>query len=214
MARITVIGGTGYAGSNVVREAAARGHQVTSYSRKAPEQPVAGVDYKTGSVLDEAVLVQAVADTDVVVSALSPRGDMEGQTSGVLAKVADLARNSGVRLGVIGGAGSLLVAPDGPKLAETDGFPDAFKPEAAEMGAVLEDLRASSGGLEWFYVSPAGGFGAWAPGEATGTYRIGGDVLLTDADGQSNISGADLAKAIVTEIEEPTHTGSRFTVAY
>ena len=115
---------------------------------------------------------------------------------------------------MIGGAGSLLVAPDGPKLAETDGFPDAFKPEAAEMGAVLEDLRASSGGLEWFYVSPVGGFGAWAPGEATGTYRIGGDVLLTDADGQSNISGADLAKAIVTEIEEPTHTGSRFTVAY
>lgn len=102
MARITVIGGTGYAGSNVVREAAARGHQVTSYSRKAPEQPVAGVDYKTGTVLDESVLVQAVADTDVVVSALSPRGDMEGQTSGVLAKVADLARNSGVRLGVIG----------------------------------------------------------------------------------------------------------------
>ena len=187
---------------------------MTSYSRKAPEQPVAGVDYKTGTVLDESVLVQAVADTDVVVSALSPRGDMEGQTSGVLAKVADLARNSGVRLGVIGGAGSLLVAPDGPKLAETDGFPDAFKPEAAEMGAVLEDLRASSGGLEWFYVSPVGGFGAWAPGEATGTYRIGGDVLLTDADGQSNISGADLAKAIVTEIEEPTHTGSRFTVAY
>ncbi len=186
-------------------------HQVTSYS---PSSQLLAWTTKSGTVLDEVVLVRAVADTDVVVSALSPRGDMEGQTSGVLAKVADLARNSGVRLGVIGGAGSLLVAPDGPKLAETDGFPDAFKPEAAEMGAVLEDLRASSGGLEWFYVSPAGGFGAWAPGEATGTYRIGGDVLLTDADGQSNISGADLAKAIVTEIEEPTHTGSRFTVAY
>lgn len=178
MTRITVIGGTGYAGANIVREAVARGHQVTSYSRNAPTDPVAGVTYRTGSVLDSDVLTRTVEGSDVVVSTLSPRGELEGKTRGVLASVAGLAENAGVRFGVVGGAGSLLAWPGGPKVAETDGFPDAFKPEAAEMEAVLEDLRGTDGDLDWFYVSPAGAFGAWAPGEATGAYRIGGDVLL------------------------------------
>ena len=214
MTKITVIGGTGYAGSNIVREAATRGHQVTSFSRTAPAEQVAGVTYVTGSVLDGDVLAKTVTNTDVLVSALSPRGEMEGKTRGVLAAAAGLAKDAGVRFGVLGGAGSLLVSPEGPKVAQTDGFPDAFKPEAAEMGAVLDDLRASDSDLYWFFVSPAGGFGAWAPGEATGVFRIGDDVLLVDENGESNISGADLAQAIVDEIEQPTHLRRRFTVAY
>jgi len=79
---------------------------------------------------------------------------------------------------------------------------------------VLDDLRASDESLDWFFVSPAGGFGAWVPGEATGVFRVGGDVLLVDANGDSNISGADLALAIVNEIETPAHRRARFTVAY
>jgi putative NADH-flavin reductase len=107
-----------------------------------------------------------------------------------------------------------LVAEGGPALAETDSFPADYKAEADEMASVLEDLRASDAALDWFFVSPAASFGAWVPGEATGTYRIGGDVLLVDADGNSNISGADLADAVVTEIEQPRHVRARFTVAY
>lgn len=214
MAKITILGGTGYAGSNLVTAAAAAGHDVTSFSRSLPEEQVAGVTYETGSVLDDRTIERAFDGAEVVVSTLSPRGELEGRTRGVLESAAALAATKGVRFGVVGGAGSLLVAEGGPRLADTDGFPEPVKPEAAEMAGVLDDLRASTPELDWFYVSPAAAFGAWAPGEATGQYRIGGDVLLTDDNGDSNISGADFAAAIVAEIEHPAHHRARFTVAY
>jgi len=215
MARITVLGGTGYAGSNIVAVAAQRGHTVTSYSRKPPAQQVDGVDYRTGDVTDEATLAEAFSQADVVVSALAPRGNM---ADGVVRKTdgaaATLAQANGVRFGVIGGAGSLHVTDGGPTLAETPDFPDDYKSEAAEMTAVLDDLRASNPSLDWFFVSPAANFGAWVPGQATGKFRVGGDVLLVDDMSESNISGADLALAIVQEIETPQHRRARFTVSY
>lgn len=214
MARITVLGGTGYAGSHVVAEAAARGHNVTVIARKAPESPVSGVAYVAADVLDPAVLTQAVAQSDVVVEALSPRGALEGRLLDLDRQLAASAEAAGVRLGIIGGAGSLLVSPDGPALSETPDFPAAVKPEADELAAVLAMLRDTDAGLDWFFVSPAASFGAWAPGEHTGQFRIGGDVLLADADGNSAISGADLAQAVVDEIETPAHHRARFTVAY
>ena len=216
MARIVVLGGTGYAGSNIVAVAAGKGHEVVSYSRTLPATRVEGVDYQTGDVLESSLLEQAVVGADVVVSALSPRGALEGagKLRSIEGEVAELAAKNGVRFGVVGGAGSLLVAEGGPKVAETDGFPDGFKAEAAELTGVLDDLRASDESLDWFFVSPAGGFGAWVPGEATGVFRVGGDVLLVDANGDSNISGADLALAIVNEIETLAHRRARFTVAY
>ena len=216
MARISVLGGTGYAGGNIVAVAASRGHSVVSFSRKAPEQPVADVEYRLGDVRDAAMVAEAVSGADVVVSALSPRGALEapGLLRGIEQGVAKLAQQRGVRFGVVGGAGSLLVADAGPKVVDTEGFPDAFKSEAAEMAGVLDDLRAADECLDWFFVSPAGGFGAWAPGDATGQYRLGGDVLLADDNGESNISGADLALALVHEIETPAHHRARFTVAY
>ncbi len=216
MARITVLGGTGYAGANIVSNAAGRGHDVVSYSRNLPDDQVQGVEYRTGDVADAATIAAAVTGADVVVVALSPRGALEGagKLRAIVAKVAEAVAAAGGRLGVVGGAGSLLVADGGPKLAETEGFPAEFKPEAAEMAGVLDDLRASDVALDWFLVSPAASFGPWAAGEATGTYRLGGDVLLADAEGNSAISGADFADAFVTEIETPAHRRARFTVAY
>lgn len=214
MAKIKVLGGTGYAGSHVVREAVKRGHAVTSYSRSLPADPVSGAEYVTGSALERSFLAQVVADADVVVEALSPRGEMVGKVEGVVAELAALALEAGVRVGVVGGAASLLVAPGGPKLMEAGGFPEEILDEARTGEALLEALRASDERLDWFYVSPAASFGAWVPGEATGAFRIGGDILLVDADGNSNISGADLATAIVDEVETPAHSRKRFTVAY
>lgn len=214
MARIKVLGGTGYAGSSIVREAARRGHQVTAYSRTAPAEPVEGVTYVHGSALDAAFVQQVATDTDVVVEALSPRGELEGRLRAVAADLAAATQAAGARYGVVGGAGSLLVAPGGPRVFETDGFPEAYRPEAIEMGDILDDLRAGDPALDWFYLSPAGGFGAFAPGEHTGTFRLGDDVLLVDADGQSAVSGADYAQAFVDEIETPAHRRARFTVAY
>jgi putative NADH-flavin reductase len=214
MARITIIGGTGYAGSHLVEVAAAQGHEVTSFSRSIPTEPITGVTYVSANILEASTLDRVLNNADVIVSALSPRGELAGKTRTALAELAGHAAASGVRFGVIGGAGSLLVAEGGPRVADTDGFPDEIKPEAAEMAGVLDDLRASGDELDWFYVSPAGGFGAWAPGEATGEYRIGGDALLVDPSGNSFVSGADLAAAIVAEIESPAHQRARFTVAY
>lgn len=214
MARITVIGGSGYAGSHIVAEATQRGHKVTSISRTIPERKLSGVNYVSGDIRNAGILSIAVDDADVVVSALSPRGDMVGEVVEAISRLSNMAKDSGVRIGVVGGAGSLLVSPDGPKLMDTPDFPNEFKAEPAEMGRVLNALKISDESFDWFFVSPAGGFGSFAPGERTGNYRLGGDVLLTDAEGKSYISGEDLAVAIVDEIENPAHKRQRFTVAY
>lgn len=214
MARITVVGGTGYAGSHIVQQAVDRGHLVTSVSRTAPSTPLPGVTYLTGDVLEPAFLAQVVEGAEVVVETLSPRGALEGRLVGVVRELAALTQAAGARLGVVGGAGSLLVAEGGPAVADTAGFPEAFTAEAAELAQVLAELRAWDESLDWFFLSPAGGFGAWAGGEHTGAFRLGGDVLLVDAEGNSNISGADYAHAFVDEIENPTHRRRRFTVAY
>ena len=214
MARITVIGGTGYAGTNIAREAAARGHEVTAVSRSLPAEPIAGVTYSTADALDPAALRGAIDGAEIVVGALSPRGALDGTLREVMRELAAAAQDQGARLGVVGGAGSLLVAEGGPTVSSGPDFPEAFTAEAETMGDVLADLRASDAALDWFMVSPAASFGAWAPGEHTGTFRLGGDVLLTDEAGESNISGADFAHAFVDEIERPAHARQRFTVAY
>lgn len=214
MARISVLGGTGYGGSAVVREAARRGHEVTAVSRTRPGEPVPGVTYLTGSVLDHEVLERAVAQVDVVFEALSPRGDMAGKVDQVFADLVALAEQSGARLGVLGGASSLLVSPDGPRLIDIAPPAPEVRAEVALGIHKLETLQASSDSLDWFYVSPAAEFGAWVPSTQTGRYRVSDDVLLKDADGKSEISAADLALAVLDEIEHPTHRRRRFHVAH
>jgi putative NADH-flavin reductase len=212
--RIKILGGTGYAGSHIVREAVHRGHEVTSYSRNAPAEPVPGATYRIGSVLEEGFLADSVSDTDAVFETLSPRGELQGKLEGVVDRLITLSTHAGVRLGVLGGASSLQVSPGGPRLLDVSPPPAAVLPEINTGIALLEALRESPQKLDWFYVSPAASFGAWVPGEATGAYRIGGDVLLTDENGESKISGADLAVAILDELEAPAHRRQRFHVAY
>ena len=214
MTRITVLGGTGYAGHHIVTEAAARGHEVTSYSRSEPTEKVDGVTYVAASVLNENVLAEAVAGADVVFETISPRGEMADELEGVVARLIALAADAGVRLGVLGGAGSLRVAPEGPRLVDTGVMPEEILPEVHTGIALLEALQKAPAELSWFYVSPAGGFGAYAPGERTGQYRVGEDVLLVDDSGESRLSGQDLAVAVVDEIEHPAHHRERFHVAY
>jgi putative NADH-flavin reductase len=212
--RIKVLGGTGYAGTHVVREAASRGHQVTSYSRNKPTEPVAGVTYETGSVLDEAFLARSVVAADVIFEALSPRGELAGRLEGVVERLADLAADAGVRFGVLGGASSLLLAPGGPRYIDVHPPSPEIEVEVHTGVALLDIMRAAPENLDWFFVSPAASFGSWAPGEPTGSYRMSDEVLLTDERGNSRISGADLALAILDEIEQPRHRRKRFHVAY
>ncbi|MEJ1088954.1 NAD(P)H-binding protein [Microbacterium sp. Mu-80] len=212
MSRIVVIGGTGYAGSHIVREAVSRGHSVISVARSVPAERVEGAVYLEGNILDVPGLLEQIDEAEVVIQALSPRGDMVGKVRPATAElVAALPEN--VRVGVVGGAGGSLIAPDGPRLIDS-GFPEEFKAEASEAIGVLEDLQADTSGRDWFFIHPAGGFGNWAPGERTGAYRDGGPVMVTDDNGDSYISGPDLGVAFVDEIENPRHSRENFAVGY
>lgn len=216
MAQVTVLGGTGYTGGNIVREAASRGHEVVSFSRSAPEHPIEGVRYVTGSLLDDEVRREAVAGADVVVGALAPRGELEGTLEAVYARIVELAAEAGVRVGIVGGFSALRPAAGAPRFAEGDGVPPEFAAEARAMLSVLVHLEtAAPEGADWFYISPAATYGSYVPGEATGAYRTAADgVAIFDDNGVSAVSGADFALAIVDEIEKPAHRRTQIAVAY
>ena len=205
MTRITVIGGTGYTGANIVAEAAKRGHEVTSISRSVPQAPLDGVTYVQGDVTAAETATAAIAAGDVVISALSPRGPMEGQVEVADLALAEKAAAAGVRLFVVGGFGSLRPVEGAPRIAEGDDFPAPYKPEAQEMARVLGSFEAGQpAGLDWLYISPSAGYGAFNVGEATGSYRVGGNLVTADA---GEISGADFATAVVDEAENKALSG-------
>lgn len=213
MVRIAVLGGTGYGGDAVVREAARRGHAVTSYSRQPPAEPVDGVEYVPGSLLDPARLAGTVEDTDVVFETMSPRGDLAGKLEGVVDQLIGLAGTAGVRLGVLGGVSSVHVSEGGPRYFDVNPPPPEVRPEVETGLALLDALQQAPENLDWFYVSPAATFGAWNPQRVTGSYRISDDLLLTDENGDSYIAAPDLALAVLDEIEQPRHHRRRFHVA-
>ncbi|WP_136706052.1 NAD(P)H-binding protein [Agromyces sp. H66] len=216
MARITVLGGTGYAGAAIVTEAQKRGHEVTAVSRTAHTEPVPGVQYVTGSVLDASVLDEVTDGRDAVIVALSPRGDMAGKVEGVVEDLIARLADTSTRLGYIGGASSLQAEAGGPTLWELthEQLPADVKPEIETGLTAFELLKASPESLDWFFVSPPQEFGSWLGTTPKGSYVLGGDVLLKDDEGKSTIAAADLALAIVDELEAPTHHRRRFTARH
>ncbi|GAA3577002.1 NAD(P)H-binding protein [Amycolatopsis ultiminotia] len=214
MSKLVVFGATGYAGGRITEEALRRGHSVTGVARKAEGLPD-GVEARAGSMHDAAFVAEVTKGADEIVVATPGRADDRGLLLlDALPTLTEAARAAGARLSFVGGAGSLRVSEDGPRLIDTPEFPEAYKSEAGSHAEVLEALRALPEGVDWFYLSPAAEFGSHSPGERTGKYRVGGDVLLSAADGHSQLSGADLAIAFLDEIEQPKHRRVRFSVAY
>lgn len=212
MSTIVVFGGTGYTGGNVVREAASRGHEVIAVSRSEPKDSVPGVRYEVGEVKE--VAPRVVPGADVVVAALSPRGTMAGRLVDAYEELARLSAEVGARYLQVGGFSSLRPASDQPRFVEGQ-IPEPYRAEALEGEATRVLLaEGAPDELDWVFVSPAGGYGSFAPGERTGAYRVGGEIALFDAEGQSNISGADFALAIVDEIDDPRHHREHIGVAY
>lgn len=215
MSTIVVFGGTGYAGSAITHEALSRGHQVVAVARDTSKlDPAEGLTLAQGDAFDADFVAEVTTGADVVVVALHAVQSDGSELKDRFQHFVDAASAAGARLGIVGGAGSLLVADGGPALYDTPEFPDAFKGEAKSHGQVLDALRASDTDVDWFYVSPAAAFGSFNPGERLGTYRTSDDLLLTDAEGNSEVSGADFAIAFVDEIETPAHHQARFAVAY
>jgi uncharacterized protein len=212
MATIVIVGGTGYTGANIAREAAFRGHTVVSISRSEPAERAPGVRYELGGV--EEVAPRVVAGADVVVAALSPRGDMAGRLVDVYEQLARLSAEAGARFLQVGGFSSLRPAPGAPRFVEGE-IPEEFREEALEGEATRVMLAESAPqDLDWLFVSPAGAYGSFAPGESTGQYRVGDEVALFDAEGASAVSGADFATAVVDEIETPAHHRAHIGIAY
>lgn len=194
--KITVLGGSGYAGAWIVQEAAARRHAVTAISRHAPAEQLDEVTYVEADATDDAVLDRAV-DADVVIAALSPRGDLAGALLPLYADLAKRAAAARTRLIVVGGFSSLRPAAGAPRFSDGDLDP-RFAAEAAEMARVLDSLTTADPELDWVFVSPAARFGSFNPGERTGHYRLGDDVALTNPDGSPTaLSGADFAIALI-----------------
>ncbi|MCS7483536.1 NAD(P)-dependent oxidoreductase [Umezawaea endophytica] len=215
MSRITVLGGTGYAGSAIVAEAAARGHEVTAFSRSLPAERVPGVNYVEGDATDEAALSSVVSGADVVVGALAPRGPLADSFRDVHRTIARLADAEGVPLFVVGGFSSLRPAAGAPRFVEDLGHaPAEFHHELVTVAAlVVDDLPATPPTLDWVFVSPAGKFGSFAPGERLGEYRVGDDVAV-QPDGGGAISGADYALGFVDLVEARNHHRAHVNLAY
>jgi putative NADH-flavin reductase len=213
--KIALIGATGFVGASVWTELLARGHQVSALAR-TPNKIAAqdGLRVVQADVLDIQQVARAVAGHDAVISAHNP-GWGEAQIHDLYLQ-GSAAIESGVqaagvkRLLVVGGAGSLYVAP-GMQLVDTPQFPAAYKQGALAARALLQKLQAESQ-LDWSFVSPPI---ALTPGPRSGKYRLGADDLMPGVGDQpAGITTADLAVAIVDEVETPRHIRKRFTVAH
>lgn len=202
--KIALIGATGHIGSRLLAELTTRGHQTTAIVRNPEKVPkLAGVTAVRGDVFDRDNLATLLAGHEAVISAV------HFSASDPVALIAAVRQSGVKRYLVVGGAGSLEVAP-GVKLFDTVEFPALYLDEARKGGAFLELLKQETA-LDWTFLSPSA---LIQPGERTGQFRLGLDALLVDSEGRSTISTEDFAIALVDELEKPAHSRRRFTVGY
>ena len=215
--KIALIGATGFVGTPLVAELLQRGHHVTALARNPAKLAAqANLATKPLDVNDAAAVAAAVKGHDAVISAFNPGWDepdlyakfMQGHD----AIVAGVEQSGVKRLLVVGGAGSLFVAP-GVQMVDTPEFashvPPNIIPGAKAARDALTALRGNTA-LDWTFLSPPA---LLAPGERSGKYRVGGEQLLMAGEAPAGISTADMAVAIADEIETPRHVRARFTVA-
>ena len=205
--KIAVVCANGKAGRLIVKEALDRGLDVTAVVRgknasAAPKAIVKDLFQLTAADL---------AGFDAVVDAFGAwTPDTLNQHSTTLSHLCDILSGTDTRLLVVGGAGSLYVNPE-HTVTVSDGpdFPEMFKPLAAAMAGALNELRKRKD-VRWTYISPAGDF--QAEGMRTGTYILGGEELVLNSRGESVISYADYAIAMVDEVVKGNHIRERISV--
>ena len=201
--KVVVLGASGRAGSEIAREVARRGHDVTAIARNPDAIPsVPGVTAVRGDASDADGLADLIKGSEAVISALHFNVPADVILSAL--------KTAGVpRLLVTGGAASLEVAP-GVRVIDTPDFPAEWK-EFAMGGITFLDALRNEKQIDWTFFSPAA---LIEEGPRLGHYRLGTDQLVVDADGDSKISFADYALAMVDELEQRKHSRARFTAAY
>lgn len=206
--KIAVIGASGKAGSLIVKEALARGHEVTAIVRDASK-----VKNKDVKVIEKSIFDLSSEDLrpfDVVVNAFgAPLGEEQAHVDAGHALI-EAIKGTDVRAIIVGGAGSLYTDESRTvRVLDAPGFPDLYKPTARGQARNLAELQNTTG-IKWTFISPPAVFDP--AGKRTGSYRTGKDVLLVNSKGDSYISYADFAIAVLDEIENPQHVNERFTV--
>ncbi|WP_138993176.1 NAD(P)-dependent oxidoreductase [Larkinella sp. C7] len=213
--KIVLIGATGFVGSALLKEALHRGYAVTAIVRHPEKMTVENPQLTVvkGDVLNEAEVAGLVAGHDAVVSAYNAGWQNPNLYNEYLAgslAIQNGTKKAGVkRLLVVGGAGSLEIAP-GVQLIDTPQFPAEWKPGALAARDYLNTLKKEED-LDWTFISPAI---LLEPGERTGQFRRGTNQPVFDENGVSKISVGDLAVAMLDELDEPAHIRQRFTVGY
>lgn len=207
--KIAIVGASGKAGSRILKEAIARGHEVTAIVRDS-----AKVNEPKAKVFEKdlfALTYDDIKEYDVIIDAFGAwTEDTLSQHQTSLKHLAGLLSEKKNRLLVVGGAGSLYVDPEKTmRVMDTPDFPDMFKPLAGNMGAAFDALRVRKD-VQWTYLSPSANF--VADGPRTGKYISGNDNLLVNSKGESQISYADYAIAMIDEAETGKHIQARFTV--
>jgi putative NADH-flavin reductase len=212
--KVAIIGASGQIGAFIRDEALARGHCVTAIVRH-PEKITVQDPHLTvveADILKDKVK-ELVKDHDAVISAYNPgwsNPDIYNEQIEGYRAIINGVRESGIkRLLVVGGAGSLEVAP-GVQVLDRARFPEQVKKGVLATREVLYMLKEEKE-LEWTFLSPPASI---APGERTGHYRVGKDQLLRNKEGESSISTQDYTVAMLDELEKPQHIRERFTVAY
>lgn len=211
--KIALIGASGFIGTALLTEALSRGHHVTALVTR-PERvtPQENLIIMKSDVLNTDALAEQLRGVDAVISAFSghAQDDVYGYyIKGFNSILAATQQASAPQLLVVGGAATLEIAP-GKRLLDTPEFPAEYRATAEGAQTALETLRAQTA-QAWTFLSPAAEI---FPGERSGNFRLGGDTLLTDSEGNSRISVQDYAIAMIDELENPRHTNQRFCVAY
>ena len=216
MKKIVIIGATGYVGSAILKEALGRGHQVKAIVRDPSKLTLIHPHLKVvgGNVTDTDFLSRELAKSDAVISSFNPgwsNPNIYEETLEGYGSILCAVRNSGVhRFLMVGGAGSLLVAP-GRLLMDEPDVPKKLLLGIRGMAKVYTDLLLPEKSVDWVFLSPAANM---APGERTGKFRLGKDELIVDESGDSNISVEDFAVAMIDELEQEKHHQERFTLGY
>ncbi|SFH56056.1 NAD(P)-dependent oxidoreductase [Pisciglobus halotolerans] len=207
--KVGIIGATGKAGSRITSEAMHRGMEVIPLVRNAKRLPDGDFTYVEKDLFD--LTEEDIANLDVIVDAFNAPAGKEELHQKSLHHLITLLRGRGKpRLIVVGGAGSLYVdKAHQTRLQDTPDFPESFKPTAENMAKAFEELKKHSD-FVWTYISPSAMF--FPEGERTEEYQIGKDELLTNSEGNSEISYADYALALVDEIERAKYLNQRITV--
>ena len=205
--KVAVIAANGKAAGKIITEAMNRGFEVTAFGRK--ENNTDAKNYVKKDLFD--LTTEDLKGFDAVVDAFGAwTEDTLSQHSTSLKHLCDILSGTDIRLLVVSGAGSLYVNPEhSVQVSDSPDFPDAFKPLAKAMAKALTELRERND-VKWTYISPAGDF--QADGERNGKYILGGEELVLNSKGESIISYADYAIAMVDEIEKGNHIRQRISV--